>query len=116
MSAAGGADGRRTTRKRTMVYEIATLDIKEGSEAAFEAAVKEAAPYFQKSRGCRGMALERCVETPSRYYLVVTWDSVEDHMVHFRNSPEFQEWRRLAGPHFANPPSVEHTSVTATYF
>ncbi|QRG06501.1 antibiotic biosynthesis monooxygenase [Xanthobacter dioxanivorans] len=99
-----------------MVYEIATLDIKEGSEAAFEAAVKEAAPHFQKSRGCRGLSLERSVETPSRYYLVVTWDTVEDHMVHFRNSPEFQEWRRLVGPHFASPPSVEHTSVVGDFF
>ncbi|MDI4657252.1 antibiotic biosynthesis monooxygenase family protein [Xanthobacter autotrophicus] len=99
-----------------MVYEIATLDIKEGSEAAFEAAVKEAAPFFQKSRGCRGLSLERSVEKPSCYYLVVTWDSVEDHMVHFRNAPEFQEWRRLASPHFASAPSVEHTSVVGTFF
>ncbi|MFS8037833.1 antibiotic biosynthesis monooxygenase family protein [Xanthobacter sp. AM11] len=99
-----------------MVYEVATIDIKEGSEAAFEAAVKEAAPYFQKSRGCRGLSLERSVETPTRYYLVVTWDSVEDHMVHFRNAPEFQEWRRLASPHFASAPTVEHTSVAVTCF
>ncbi|MFG1291016.1 antibiotic biosynthesis monooxygenase family protein [Xanthobacter versatilis] len=99
-----------------MVYEIATLDIKEGSEAAFEAGVKEAAPFFQKSRGCRGLSLQRSVESPSRYYLVVTWDTVEDHMVHFRNSPEFQEWRRLASPHFVSPPSVEHTSVVGTFF
>lgn len=99
-----------------MVYEIATIDVKDGSEAAFEAAVKEAAPYFQKARGCSGLSLERSVEQPSRYYLVVTWASVEDHMVHFRNSPDFQEWRRLASPHFAAPPTVEHTSVVGSYF
>ena len=99
-----------------MVYEIVTLDIKEGSEAAFEAAVQEAAPFFQKSRGCRGLSLQRSIEPPSRYYLVVTWDTVEDHMVHFRNAPEFLEWRRLASPHFANPPQVEHTSVALTCF
>ncbi|MBP2150072.1 antibiotic biosynthesis monooxygenase family protein [Xanthobacter autotrophicus DSM 597] len=99
-----------------MVYEVATLDIKEGSEAAFEAAVREAAPHFQKSRGCIGMSLARGVETPTRYTLLVTWESVEDHMVHFRNSPEFQEWRRLVSPYFASPPSVEHTTGVATYF
>lgn len=99
-----------------MVYEIATIDIKEGAEAAFEAAVKEAAPHFQKARGCRGLSLERSIESPSRYYLVVTWDSVEDHMIHFRNSPEFLEWRRLASPHFAAAPSVEHTAVVGTFF
>lgn len=99
-----------------MVYEIATIDIKEGSEAAFEVAVKDAAPYFQKARGCSGLSLERSVETPTRYYLVVTWATVEDHMVHFRNSAEYQEWRRLASPHFAAAPTVEHTSVIGTFF
>lgn len=99
-----------------MVYEIATIDIKEGSEAAFEAAVKEAAPYFQRFPGCRGLSLERSVEHPSRYFLRVTWDSVEDHMVHFRGAPEFQEWRRLASPHFASLPSVEHSSVALAAF
>ncbi|WP_454916142.1 antibiotic biosynthesis monooxygenase family protein [Xanthobacter sediminis] len=99
-----------------MVYEVATIEIKDGAAAAFEAAVKEAAPVFQRARGCRGLALQRSVETPSRYFLVVTWDSVEDHMVHFRESPDFQEWRRLAGPHMANAPQVEHTTVALTAF
>lgn len=99
-----------------MVYEIATIEVKEGQEAAFEAAVKEAAPHFKKSRGCSALSLQRGVEQPTRYFLVVTWDSVEDHMVHFRNSPEFQEWRRLVSPYFVAPPTVHHTSVAATYF
>ena len=99
-----------------MVYEIATIEVKEGSEAAFEAAVKEASPYFKTAKGCNGMALHRSVEQPSRYCLVVNWETVEDHMVHFRNSPEFQEWRRLASPHFAAPPSVEHVTVQDSYF
>lgn len=99
-----------------MVYEVATIEIKDGAEAAFEATVKAAAPLFQRARGCQGLSLERSVEAPSRYFLVVTWDSVEDHMVHFRNSPEFQEWRRLAGPHMAAPPQVEHTAVVLAAF
>ncbi|MFG1478877.1 antibiotic biosynthesis monooxygenase [Xanthobacter sp. V4C-4] len=99
-----------------MVYEVATIEIKAGAEAAFEAAVAQAAPVFQRARGCRGLSLERSVETPSRYFLVVTWDSVEDHMVHFRNSPEFQEWRSLAGPHMAGAPQVEHTTLALTAF
>ncbi|MFG1418328.1 antibiotic biosynthesis monooxygenase family protein [Xanthobacter sp. V0B-10] len=99
-----------------MVYEVATIEVKDGAGAAFEAAVKEAAPFFQRSRGCRGLRLERSVEAPNRYFLVVTWDSVEDHMVHFREAPEFQEWRRLAGPHMAAPPQVEHHEALFTAF
>lgn len=99
-----------------MVYEVATIEIKDGTAEAFEAAVKEAAPFFQRSRGCKGLSLERSVEAPHRYFLIVTWESVEDHMVHFRNSPEFQEWRRLAGPFMATPPQVEHRAVVLSAF
>lgn len=99
-----------------MVHEVATIEIKDGASAEFEAAVAAAAPYFQRARGCKGLVLRRSVEHPSRYFLVVTWESVEDHMVHFRNSPEFQEWRRLTGPFMAAPPSVEHTTLALTGF
>lgn len=99
-----------------MVYEFATIDVKEGHEAAFEAAVKEAAPHFKKSRGCNALSLQRCVEQPLRYVLVVTWETLDDHMVHFRNAPEFQEWRRLVSPHFQAPPTVHHTAVVESYF
>ena len=91
-----------------MIYEIAEIDVRLGAESAFEAAVSEAAPVFRRARGCRSLALQRVIERPSTYRLVVGWDSVEDHMVHFRESADFQEWRRLASPHFAGPPKVDH--------
>lgn len=92
-----------------MVWEIAEIDVKPGEEAAFEAAAAQAVPLFQRSHGCRGMQIQRSIEIPSRYRLVVEWDHIDDHLVGFRNAPEFQEWRRLVGPHFAEPPRVEHT-------
>jgi heme-degrading monooxygenase HmoA len=92
-----------------MFFEIAEIEVKPGAEAAFEAAVAEAVSLFECSKGCRGMELQRTVEKPSKYRLVVKWDTVEDHMVRFRASEEFQEWRKLVGPHFASPPVVEHT-------
>jgi hypothetical protein len=33
---------------------------------------------------------------------------VENHTVDFRNSADFQEWRKLVGHCFAEPPAVEH--------
>ena len=93
-----------------MFWEIAQIDVKAGEEAAFETAVGKAVPLFRRSRGCRGLQLHRSVEIPTRYRLVVSWDTVEDHTVHFRGSEEFKEWRRLVGGHFASAPAVEHTS------
>lgn len=91
-----------------MIREIAEIEVSAGHETAFEAAVAEAAPHFRAARGCRSFALDRSIEHPQRYRLVVGWDSVDDHMVHFRDSAGFQAWRSLVGPHFAGPPRVEH--------
>jgi quinol monooxygenase YgiN len=99
-----------------MITEIAVLTIDPARAADFEAAVAQAAPAFRGALGCHGMSLERVVEDPARYRLVVQWDSVDHHMVTFRNSPAFQTWRGLAGPFFTAPPAVEHSGLIARYF
>jgi quinol monooxygenase YgiN len=99
-----------------MVFEFADIDVKPGEEKAFEDGVAKALPLFRRAKGCHGMELQRSVEKPSKYRLVVKWETVEDHMVHFRESPDFQEWRKLVGPYFASAPFVEHTSTVMTGF
>jgi heme-degrading monooxygenase HmoA len=48
------------------------------------------------------------MEKPSRYILLVNWQTLQDHTVGFRSSEQYQEWRRLLH-HFYDPfPSVEH--------
>ena len=93
-----------------MITEIAQIEVKPGLEAELEAAVKKAAPIFKRSKGCHGMELRRSIEKPSRYRLVVQWETVENHTVDFRGSADFQEWRKLVGHCFAGTPVVEHTS------
>lgn len=93
-----------------MFLEIADIVAKPGEEKALERAAAEARPLFLRARGCAGMEFHRVVEHPGRYKLIVRWETVEDHTVHFRSSDDFQEWRRLAGPHFAEPPAVVHTT------
>jgi heme-degrading monooxygenase HmoA len=92
-----------------MIWEIAQIEVKPGEEAAFESAVGQAVPLFRSAKGCRGMQMQRSIEHPARYRLVVDWETLEDHTVHFRGSDDFQEWRRLVGGYFASPPIVEHT-------
>jgi quinol monooxygenase YgiN len=101
-----------------MVLEIVEIDVKPGQEKDFEAAVAEAAEHFKKAEGCRSLELLRVVERPSSYRLVVGWGTIDDHMVTFRNSSGFQEWRKLAGPYFAfaTPPRVEHASTVLKAF
>jgi len=99
-----------------MIFEMAQLDIKPGMESAFEQGVEKAVPLFRRARGCHGLQLLKSVEQPLRYTLMVTWETVEDHTVHFRQSADFQEWRRLVGECFAAAPQVNHVAVAMRAF
>src|ERR1700749_1879371 len=97
-----------------MITEIALIDVKPGTEKDFEAAVEKAKPLFHRSKGCKGVELHRSIEKPSRYRLLVKWETLENHTVDFRGSEEFTAWRGLVGQYFAAPPEVEHTETVVT--
>jgi heme-degrading monooxygenase HmoA len=91
-----------------LVLEIATLNVRPGMAADFEAAFRQASPIIASMPGYIAHELQRCVETQNRYALLVRWETVEAHTVGFRGSPQYAEWRRLLH-HFYDPfPSVEH--------
>jgi heme-degrading monooxygenase HmoA len=91
-----------------MILEQAVLSITPGSEADFEAAIKQAKEVLAQADGFRSLTLLRGVERPSTYLLLNEWETLEDHMVGFRGSELFRRWRELIGPYFAAPPVVEH--------
>ncbi len=97
-----------------MVLEVALIDITPGQEDAFAAAYAKAHPVLAATPGCLSIRMTRGVETPSRFVLLVEWESVEAHLHNFRESDRFTTWRGHIGPHFAKPPHVEHfTDVPA---
>lgn len=97
-----------------MILEIATIDIKDGLADEFEAAVSKATPIFRRAKGCRGVTLERSIESPLSYRLLVRWDTIENHTVDFQKSSDFAEWRKLVAHCFAVLPTVEHTRCALT--
>jgi heme-degrading monooxygenase HmoA len=91
-----------------MILETAMLDVRPGQEEAFEGAFAEASSIISAMPGYLGHELLRGIEQPSRYVLLVRWETLEDHTVGFRGSPEYQEWKALLH-HFYDPfPTVEH--------
>jgi hypothetical protein len=52
--------------------------------------------------------LQRGIESPERYLLMIWWQTLENHTVDFRQGPLFAEWRGFIGPFLAVPPHVEH--------
>ncbi len=91
-----------------MIHELATLTIDPARASEFEAAVAAARPHFESAKGFVSFALERSIENPERYRLVIGWQTLDNHMVDFRNSEGFTAWRALASPFFVSPPAVEH--------
>lgn len=91
-----------------LILEVALLDVKSGEESNFENAFSRAETIIESMGGYLGHELQRCVENPSRYVLLVRWQRLSDHTVGFRESREYLEWKRLLH-HFYDPfPTVEH--------
>jgi heme-degrading monooxygenase HmoA len=91
-----------------MILEVAPLQVRPGQEGEFEAAFLQAQRIVASMPGFVSHELQRCIERPSEYILLVVWHSLEDHEVGFRQSAEYQEWKRLLH-HFYDPlPVVSH--------
>jgi len=91
-----------------MILEIAMLDVRPGQEDDFERAFSRASAIIASMPGYMSHELQRCIENPSRYALLVRWETLEDHTEGFRGSPQYQEWKALLH-HFYDPfPTVEH--------
>jgi len=97
-----------------MILEVADIRIQPGTQKAFEAAVaKGVAQVIAKARGFMGYKLNKGIESPERYLLMIFWQTLENHTVDFRQSAAFGEWRALVGPHFAGAPAVEHFELAS---
>lgn len=91
-----------------MIIEHALLEVVPGREAEFVEAMEEATAIIAASPGFISLRVERCLERPSGFLLLVEWETVEAHTRGFRSSEAYQAWRALLH-HFYDPaPVVEH--------
>jgi heme-degrading monooxygenase HmoA len=96
------------TRRKSVILEVAILDVIPGSENDFLPAFSKAQHIISKMSGYISHQLKRCLENPSRFILLVEWQKLTDHTEGFRGSNEYQEWKSLLH-HFYDPfPIVEH--------
>ncbi len=91
-----------------MILELATVDIKQGTNEAFEADLEKAQAVICQSKGYIGHQFHKCIEQHNRYILLIRWETLEDHIQGFRESELFKEWRALIGPYFETTPFVQH--------
>ena len=97
-----------------MILEVADIRIHPGQQSAFDEAIRRGLDtVISKAHGFRGYKVNKGVESPERYLLMIFWETLEDHTVGFRGSAAFAEWRAIVGPFFAQPPQVEHFTLLA---
>jgi heme-degrading monooxygenase HmoA len=91
-----------------VITEHALLDVIPGQEHIFIEAMNKAKALIAASPGFVSLRVERCVERPRCFLLLVEWERLEDHTEGFRSSAAYQDWR-AALHHFYDPfPVVEH--------
>jgi len=70
-----------------MILEVASLNVRAVQMADFEAAVRQASPLIASMGGYSSHELQRCLESPNRYILLVHGERLEDHTGAFVASP-----------------------------
>jgi heme-degrading monooxygenase HmoA len=95
-----------------MILEVADIRIQPGQQTAFDAAIERGLrDVISQAQGFKGWKVNKGLESPERYLLMIFWDTLEDHTVGFRGGPLFAQWRAIVGPFFASPPVVEHFTL-----
>lgn len=91
-----------------MILEMVVLNVKPGLSHQFEKAFEQAQSIISSMSGYVSHELQKCLETPDRYLLLVNWQRLEDHTVGFRQSDEYQDWKARLHYFYEPFPEVEH--------
>lgn len=94
-----------------MILEVPILDVIPDKTAEFEAGFQKAQEIISSINGWLGHQLQQCMEVPNRYILLVRWQSVEDHIIGFRESNAYQEWKKLLHLYYSPFPVVEYYTM-----
>ncbi len=98
-----------SNEENPVILELADIRIQPGKQEAFDAAILHGVQtVISRAKGFCGYKINKGIESPERYLLMIFWETLENHTVDFRESSAFQEWRSIVGPFFAAPPQVEH--------
>jgi heme-degrading monooxygenase HmoA len=90
-----------------MVIERSELPIEPDRTRDFEQAFGAVEHQLRGAPGCLGTRLSRGIESPSKYLLLIEWQSVEAHKA-FTQAHNFTIFRDSIAPFFAGKPATEH--------
>ena len=91
-----------------MILEIATLYVSAGRQKKFEEDFKTAKQYISSVKGFKSLTLQKNLEQNNKYVLLVRWEKIEDHLIGFRQSKIYNQWKELLHHYYDPFPVVEH--------
>jgi heme-degrading monooxygenase HmoA len=91
-----------------MVTEVALFTAVPGKEDELGQGILNGLNVIRQHPECISARVERCIERPDQYMLVVIWTSLEAHTEGFRGGPLFPQWRSHITGLFADPATVFH--------
>ena len=97
-----------------MVLEVTLIDVLPGRENDFVSAYELARAVVAGTPGCLSVRLQRGFETPTRFVLLIEWDSMDAHEHNFRRTDRFAQWRALIAGSLAQPPLAEYFTDIST--
>ena len=96
-----------------MIREVAQISIREDARGQFVTDLSRAvAEILPDVAGVIEFShVGWCLERPNVYMFTIDWETLDNHLVGFRESEQFTQWRTLIGPHLDGPAVVEHFSL-----
>lgn len=95
-----------------MILELVDILIHQGQQADFDTAIRRGLnEVIAQAKGFKGFQINKGIESPERYVVMIYWETIENHTIDFRESPAFSAWRSIVGPYFVRPPIVEHFTL-----
>jgi heme-degrading monooxygenase HmoA len=91
-----------------MILEVSRVHILAGKEAEFENMFYEALDIISTVKGFLGGYLQRSIDHPEIFYMMVKWQTLENHLVDFPASPEAARVMPLVLPFFDGLPKADH--------
>lgn len=91
-----------------MVLEIAHYTAQPGKAEDFQAGLLKGIEIIRKAKGCMSATPRRQIEDPEQFIVMIEWETLEDHTVGFRGSPQFLEYRSHLAGLFVEPILAPH--------
>jgi quinol monooxygenase YgiN len=91
-----------------MVTETAIFQALSGKEDELGQAILQGIGVIRQHPECISARVERCIEQPGQYMLVVIWTSLEAHTQNFQGGPLYPQWRSHIIGLFVESPVVYH--------